>query len=85
MRVRMRNGQMSMRVGMRLIARIRKVVLMLMMLIVAMPMGVFGKLVSMLMLLAHMQPNAERHQCRGAPKEHGRRLGPYRQRERHAE
>ena len=85
MRVRMRNGQMSMRVGMRLIARIRKVVLMLMMLIVAMPMGVFGKLVSMLMLLAHMQPNAERHQCRGAPKEHGRRLGRYRQRERHAE
>jgi len=63
MRVRVRNGQMNMRMGMRFVAGIRKVVLVPMVFVVAVPMSVLEEVVVMLMLmaLAHVQPNAKRH------------------------
>ena len=74
MRMRVRNGQMDMRMGMRFVAAIREVVPMSMMFVVAMPVNVLQQIVSMLVLmpLAHMQPNAQRHQHCGTPEKHGR-------------
>lgn len=56
MRVRMGNRQMHVRVRVRLVTGIRKIMLVLMMLVMAMPMRVFEKLMTVLMLmpLAHM-------------------------------
>lgn len=70
MRMRVRNGQMNMRMGMRFVAGIRKLVLMLMMFVVAVPMRMFEQVVSMVMLmsLSQMQPNTERHQNCGPQK-----------------
>ncbi len=63
MRVRVRNGQMNVRMGMRFAARIREVVLVLMMFVVLVPVRVLEKVVGMHMLmpLAHVQPNAKCH------------------------
>lgn len=73
MRMRVRDGQMDMRMGMRLVAGILEVVLMLMMFVVAMSMRVFEQLVRMLVLmsLAYMQPYAKRHQYCSTPEEYG--------------
>lgn len=62
-RVRVSNRQMHVWMGMRLVARIRKVVFMLMMLVVAVPMRVLEALMRMLVLmpLSDMEPNAKRH------------------------
>ncbi len=60
MRVRMGGGQVSMRMGMRLIPGIGEIVFVLVMFVVAMPMRVVELLVSMCVRvpLAHMQPDA---------------------------
>jgi hypothetical protein len=67
MRMRMRDRQMDVRVSMRLVAGIRKVVLMTMMFVMTMPVRVFESLVTMSMLVRfpHVQPDSERHQKRG--------------------
>ena len=59
MRVRVRNRQVNMRVGMRLIAAVGKVVLMPMVLVMTMPMIVRKRTMSMqmLMTLANVQPD----------------------------
>ncbi len=59
--------------GMRLIARIRKVMCMLVMLIMTMPVRAFEHLVSVFVLVtfSHMQPDAECHQHGGNPERHG--------------
>lgn len=70
MRVRMRNGQVHMRMRMRFVARIVEVVRMLMMFVVAVPVRVLEPFVRVRMHvpLAHVQPDTQRHQGGSGPK-----------------
>lgn len=67
MRMRMRDRQMDVRVSMRLVAGIRKVVLVPMMFVMTMPVRVFQSLMTMSMLVPfpHVEPDSERHQKSG--------------------
>lgn len=87
MGVRMGNGQMHVWVRMRLVPGISKFVFVLVMLVMAMPMGVREPLMRVFMLVpfAYVQPDAERHRGRSNPERHVRQFGPHEQRERHTE
>ena len=87
MRVRMCDGQMDVRMGVRLVTVIRKIVLVLMMLVMSMPVRVRDQFVVVLMFvpLPYMKPDAKRHQCRGNPEGDGRLLRPDQQRNGDAE
>ena len=86
MGVRMANRQMHVRVRMRLVAGIRKVVLVLVVRIMAMPVRVLEQLVGVLMHmpLAHVQPDAERHQQGGRAESQVRQRRPDGKRQQHA-
>lgn len=82
MRVRMRDGQVDVRMCVRLVAFVRKVVAMLMMLVVAVPMRVLQPLVRMLVHvpLPHVQPYPQCHLPGGDPEGHRRHFRPDQQR-----
>ena len=63
MRVRMGDGQMHVRMRVRLVSRVSKVVFVLVMLIMAMRVGVLEQFMRVLMLVpfAYVQPDAHRH------------------------
>src|ERR1700754_2250105 len=78
MRVRMRDRRMHVTMRMRFIALVRKIVFVPMMLVMPMRMRVLDPVVRMFVLvtLAHMQDDADRHQHRGDPECDMRPLGP---------
>ena len=87
MRMRMRDGNVAMRMSMRFLTVPLEIMLVLVMFIVTVPMSVLQRAMGMRMIvaLADMQPDAERHQGRCNPEEERRQFGPEDQRERDAE
>jgi hypothetical protein len=78
MRMRVRHGCMAVRMGMRLVAVPREVVLVLVMRVVPVTMRVLERIVRvrMLMTFANVQPHAERHQRCSDPEKRRRQFGP---------
>jgi hypothetical protein len=87
MRVRMCEWNVAVRMGMRFLAVPFEIMLMLVMFIVTVPMIVLQRAMRMrmVMALADMQPDAERHQGRSEPEQEWRHFGPEDQREGDAE
>ena len=77
-RMLVRHAFVAMRMRVGLLAIPFKAVLVLVVVVMAVAVSVLETLVRMFMLmpLAHVQPHAERHECRRQPEQSGRHLRP---------